>query len=281
MAEHAGRRLSPEPGTILLFAPNEDPGFWNQGGAPTQLLVLSFRIASVASAEFRPLLGLAPHERIVKLSMASSGLSAIFSTRSRFKRSISSSPSVGNGTAASAWLALALTSVMRRIFTYRQGTHLPEVAEEVDRACYELWQSVHRHAHQTKAAEPMLLSQDPAHDSLRHRFRRIFGVSPHSLLVRLRMERGKELLRASNLSVKEIAQELGYSRQHEFARAFRSHFGVSPSEWRGRGKEIPIAALATIRTANANGVVRTIKSVLPKLRRAFPKPLKTTRCSKS
>ena len=41
--------------------------------------------------------------------------------------------------------------------------------------------------------------------------------------------------RASNLSVKEIAREIGYCRQHEFARAFRRHFGATPSEWRRQG----------------------------------------------
>jgi transcriptional regulator GlxA family with amidase domain len=40
------------------------------------------------------------------------------------------------------------------------------------------------------------------------------------------------LLRTSNLSIKEIAQELGYSQQHEFTRAFSRFAGKSPSEWK-------------------------------------------------
>jgi AraC-like DNA-binding protein len=50
--------------------------------------------------------------------------------------------------------------------------------------------------------------------------------------VRLRMDRAKELLRASNLSIKEIAQELGYTQQHEFTRAFGRFAGMSPSVWK-------------------------------------------------
>jgi two-component system response regulator YesN len=55
------------------------------------------------------------------------------------------------------------------------------------------------------------------------------------------MERAKELLRTSNLSVKEIAQELGYSRQHDLTRAFHKSIGTSPSEWkmRSNGFESP------------------------------------------
>jgi transcriptional regulator GlxA family with amidase domain len=36
------------------------------------------------------------------------------------------------------------------------------------------------------------------------------------MLTRLRIDRAKELLRTSTLSVKEIAYQLGYSRQHAF-----------------------------------------------------------------
>ena len=54
------------------------------------------------------------------------------------------------------------------------------------------------------------------------------------MLIRLRMERAKELLRGSKLSVKEIAHELGYSRQHDLTRAFRKYSGTSPSEWKTR-----------------------------------------------
>jgi hypothetical protein len=67
------------------------------------------------------------------------------------------------------------------------------------------------------------------------------------------MERGKELLRARNLSVKEIAQELGYSRQHEFSRAFRNCFGVSPSEWRRRGPGDPDHGAREYQGRRSNG----------------------------
>ena len=78
----------------------------------------------------------------------------------------------------------------------------------------------------------MMLSKDPAYDSIRHRFQKFFGVSPRRLLVRLRMDRAKELLRTSNLSIKEIAQELGYSEQNAFTRAFSRFFRTSPNEWK-------------------------------------------------
>lgn len=53
----------------------------------------------------------------------------------------------------------------------------------------------------------MLFGLNPCHDSLRHRFRKLFGISPQGMLIRLRIDRAKELLRSSNLSVKEIAYQ--------------------------------------------------------------------------
>ena len=39
-------------------------------------------------------------------------------------------------------------------------------------------------------------------------------------------------LRTSNLSIKEIAQELGYSEQNALTRAFSRYSGMSPNEWK-------------------------------------------------
>ena len=88
----------------------------------------------------------------------------------------------------------------------------------------------------------MQFSKDPAYDSLRHRFQKLFGLSPRGLLVRLRMERAKELLRTTNISVKQIAQELGYSKQHEFTRAFHRFSGMSPNKWKCKA-DVPCSAL--------------------------------------
>jgi AraC-like DNA-binding protein len=69
----------------------------------------------------------------------------------------------------------------------------------------------------------MLFGLNSCQDSLRHRFRKLFGISPQGMLIRLRMDRAKDLLRIGNLSVKEIAHELGYSRQHDLTRAFHKY----------------------------------------------------------
>jgi transcriptional regulator GlxA family with amidase domain len=136
-------------------------------------------------------------------------------------------------------LALQLVEVARW-FCGRPTANGINGVEKLDPQCFELWQKVRRHAFRPASSGPMLLSLDPAHDSLRHRFRKLFGVSPQAMLVRLRMDRAKELLLTGDHSIKEIAYELGYLRQHDFTRAFHKCTGMSPSRWRMRAHELRI-----------------------------------------
>ena len=161
VAQHAGRRFSSAPGTLLLLAPNEGAGFSNHKSTSARLLVLNFRVGSAHGRNSGPLSSLPPTSGLSQFHPASSVFFCDFLFKIAFEQGISSPVFPGSGTAASAWLAIALTSVMRWIFASRGATQLPEVAGEVDRACFDLWRTIHRHAHQGNAAEPMLLSQNP------------------------------------------------------------------------------------------------------------------------
>ncbi len=62
-------------------------------------------------------------------------------------------------------------------------------------------------------------------------FRETHGLPPHRYLTRLRLERARDLLADSQLSVTEIASATGYSPQ-QLARHFRRAFGVAPGVYR-------------------------------------------------
>jgi hypothetical protein len=72
----------------------------------------------------------------------------------------------------------------------------------------------------------------PNYDSLRHRFKKLFGCPPREMMLRLRMEHAKNLLLETRFSIKEIAAQSGYTRQHEFTRMFHKQVGMSPTKWR-------------------------------------------------
>ena len=54
-------------------------------------------------------------------------------------------------------------------------------------------------------------------------------------LTRVRMDRAAGLLNDRGLTVREVARRVGYRQPAQFAKAFRRHLGVAPSDYRVRG----------------------------------------------
>jgi AraC-like DNA-binding protein len=63
-------------------------------------------------------------------------------------------------------------------------------------------------------------------------FKRTAGVTPHYYLLKKRVERAKNLLSRSDLSLAEIALASGFSDQSHFTRRFRQILGATPREFR-------------------------------------------------
>ncbi len=72
-------------------------------------------------------------------------------------------------------------------------------------------------------------------------FHRVYGLSPKCYTTRVRLVRASGLLRDGQASIGGIAQACGFVTATAFSRAFRHHFGVSPTELRG---ERPASRLA-------------------------------------
>lgn len=65
-----------------------------------------------------------------------------------------------------------------------------------------------------------------------HIFKSDVGMPPIRYLRLLRMERAKDLLESSFLSVKEIAYQVGLTDESHFVRDFKSTYGYSPALYR-------------------------------------------------
>jgi AraC-like DNA-binding protein len=79
-----------------------------------------------------------------------------------------------------------------------------------------------------------------AHASTAHfsrSFKRAFGETPHKYLQRRRIERAKELLRSTELSITEVGLEVGFRSLGSFSTTFRDLVGEAPrayaARWRG------------------------------------------------
>ena len=69
---------------------------------------------------------------------------------------------------------------------------------------------------------------------LQRKFKAAFGLSPRQFLIRTRLLAGCRMLSETQLGVGEIAYACGFGDQSAFARHFRRHIGMTPSQYRAR-----------------------------------------------
>lgn len=63
-------------------------------------------------------------------------------------------------------------------------------------------------------------------------FRQSLGVAPHQWLLQRRIDKAKDLLRAADVALAEVATASGFADQSHFTRAFSRAIGTTPRLWR-------------------------------------------------
>ncbi|MBD3675065.1 MAG: DNA-binding transcriptional regulator [Planctomycetaceae bacterium] len=64
------------------------------------------------------------------------------------------------------------------------------------------------------------------------RFQKVLGCTPHEMIVRTRMDRVKELLRETDMTLDAIAASVGFTHVEYLTTSFRKQAGVTPSIYR-------------------------------------------------
>ena len=57
-------------------------------------------------------------------------------------------------------------------------------------------------------------------------------------LTQVRMQKAAEMLATRTLTVREVAHRVGYRQPAQFAKAFRRHQGMAPSDFRSGGRAV-------------------------------------------
>lgn len=128
----------------------------------------------------------------------------------------------------------------------------PEIRQRFNAAAYQTGETTSHHDELVLEAQQWLrqrLAKKPALSelanalglstrTLNRRFHQATGNSPRAWLRQLRISQARELLRHSNLSVSEIAWQVGISDVSHFGKLFRSQVGMTPRHYREavRGK---------------------------------------------
>jgi LacI family transcriptional regulator len=67
---------------------------------------------------------------------------------------------------------------------------------------------------------------------LEYRFLRVLGRSPHDEILRVQLERAKQLLTRPNLTLAAIAHRTGFRNGEYMGTVFKRTFGITPGEYR-------------------------------------------------
>ncbi|WFU69290.1 AraC family transcriptional regulator [Bradyrhizobium sp. CB2312] len=96
--------------------------------------------------------------------------------------------------------------------------------------------------------------------TLARQFQEKLGRSASDLLTDIRMTMAANELRKSSLSTGAVAEAVGYQSEAAFQRAFKSHMGVTPAQWRKlqepKGRDIIARPTADAARADESGPAR-------------------------
>ncbi len=107
-----------------------------------------------------------------------------------------------------------------------------------DELVLEAQQWLQEHLHESITVDQLASVLNCAKSTLARRFKQATGRSPSRYLQDQRILSARELLRATNLSVSEVAWQVGLQDVSYFTKLFRQHTGMPPARYRqsARGK---------------------------------------------
>jgi AraC-like DNA-binding protein len=104
---------------------------------------------------------------------------------------------------------------------------------KIEKAKYLLLETLHEPVQLTKIAQQVNMG----YSAFRKNFKQITGVSPNAYLLNLRLEKVKDLLVSTSLSVQEIALESGFGSIHYLSKFFTKKMKCTPSHYRASYKK--------------------------------------------
>ncbi len=121
-------------------------------------------------------------------------------------------------------LLLVQTKNAQSILQLLENLFTPKVANIKD--------VVHTHLFSNLSVEDLAKLCNLSLSSFKRDFKKVFNDTPSNFINNERIEKAKELLKATQLSISEVAYETGHADPSYFARLFKNKTGLSPSDFR-------------------------------------------------
>ena len=100
--------------------------------------------------------------------------------------------------------------------------------QKIHKACIFMHENICKKLKPEDIAESLHMS----YSSFRKIFKQYIGIAPHQYMLQLKLEKIKELLSNSDMSIQDIALEMGFESADYFSYFFRSKTGINPLSYR-------------------------------------------------
>lgn len=124
---------------------------------------------------------------------------------------------------------LAFMSILQHVFDVQHQQHKENANEQAIMECVRY---IEQHYSKPFDRDELARRASLSSSYFSILFKRYVSCSPVQYVTRVRMDRAMQLLRESNLSVAEIASEVGFRDPLYFSRVFTQSIGVTPREYR-------------------------------------------------
>ena len=125
-----------------------------------------------------------------------------------------------------------MRELLLRLSRIVHGIPTQEVDEAVKQQFMEARSHIHQRYHQHWEIESMADIVHLAPSQFFYLYKKIFDISPKKDLQNVRIEHAKHKLLRQNLSVKEVAERIGYENEYYFIRKFKEITGKTPGQYK-------------------------------------------------
>jgi len=91
---------------------------------------------------------------------------------------------------------------------------------------------IHTHYASKLSIDELAKLSHLSESQLTRRFRKLFGVSPHEYIMRVRVDAARTLLEETRRTISDIALEVGFTDHSHFIRTFKQIRGITPTAYR-------------------------------------------------
>ncbi len=147
----------------------------------------------------------------------------------------------GSATMMRALMTQGLVAVLRRLCDGGECS-LPWLQALADDRLVRALDLMLESPEQPHTLESVARAAGMSRSAFSEHFSQTFGRTAMELLREIRLDRGAELLRTTDLTVGRVAERIGLSSRSYFSRAFRARFGIDPAGFRAANRDVATVA---------------------------------------